>query len=213
VEASRRDNLFDYKTLRFLLGLIALSLPFTVSLASSTRLYSISGAYYSDAKYILIGTLILVGILFFAYSGHSVLESRASKVAAVAAIVSAIFPPACTNCSETIFSQVHFVSSAVLFLILAYFCLVPFQKNTRGALGKRARRSLVYRICGWTMLGCIVGLFLANIFLSAGTINEFRLTYYGEATALIAFGIAWIVSGKMSRFFADEDELFLPFGK
>jgi len=206
-------NLFDYKTLRFLLGLIALCLPFAVSLASSTRLNSISSAYYTNAKYILIGALVVVGIILFVYSGHSVAESRVSKFGSVAAIVTAVFPPACTGCSETIISQIHFYSSAVLFMILAYFCLVPFQKDTRGAAGKRARRSLIYRVCGWMMLGCIAGLFVANIFLSVGAINKFRLTYYGEATALIAFGIAWIVSGKMSRFIADEDELFHPFGK
>jgi hypothetical protein len=212
MEKSRLSNLFDYKTLRFLLGLIALSLPFTVSLASSSRLNSISGAYNSDAKYILIGTLILVGVLLFVYSGHSVAESGVSKIASVAAIVTVIFPPACDGCSENIVSRIHFLSSGLLFLILAYFCLVPFQKGTRGAPGKRARRSLIYRICGWTMLVCIVGLLFANIFLTVATINEFRLTYYGEATSLIAFGIAWMVSGKMSRLFADEDELFNPFG-
>jgi hypothetical protein len=213
VEVSRLGNLFDYKTLRFLLGLIGLCLPFAVTLSSSTRLNSISAAYYTDGKYILVGALVVVGILLFAYSGHSVADSRVSKFGSAAAIVSAISRPACIGCSEDISSQIHFISSAVLFLVLAYFCLVPFQMKTRGAGGKKGRRSLIYRICGWTMLACIAGLGLANIFLSVGTINEYRLTYYGEATALIAFGIAFIVSSKMSRFIADEDELFSPFAK
>lgn len=213
MEVSRLGKLFDYKTLRFLLGLIGLCLPFAVTLASSARLNSISAAYYTDGKYILVGTLIVVGILLYVYNGHSVADSRVSKFGSAAAFVSAISRPACIGCNEDISSQIHFISSAVLFLVLAYFCLVPFQKHTRGAPGKRATRSLIYRICGWTMLACIAVLGLANIFLSVSTINEYRLTYYGEATALIAFGIAWTVSGKMSRFIADEDELFHPFGK
>ena len=212
MEASRQGNLFDYKTLRFLLGLVAFCFPFAVSLASSARLNSISAAYYSEARYIYIGTLILVAVFLFAYSGHSAAESRVSRIASITAILTLLFPAACTNCSENFSSRIHFISSAVLFLILAYFCLVPFQKGTRGARGKRARRSVIYRICGWTMLACIAGLFFANIFLTVSTINQFRLTYYGQAISLIAFGIAWMVSGKMSRFIADEDELFHPFG-
>ncbi|MGW8247638.1 MAG: hypothetical protein ACWGOV_05950 [Acidiferrobacterales bacterium] len=213
MEKSRLSHLFDYKTLRFLLGLVAFCFPFAVSLASSARLNSISAAYYSEAKYIYIGTLILVAVFLLAYSGHSVAESRVSRIASVTAVLTLLFPAACTNCSENFSSRIHFISSAILFLILAYFCLVPFQKGTRGAPGKRARRSLIYRICGWTMLGCIAGLFFANIFLTVSTINKFRLTYYGQAISLIAFGIAWMVSSKMSRFIADEDELFNPLGK
>lgn len=209
----RRSKLFEYTTLRLLLGLIAFCLPFAVSLASSTRLYSISGAYYSEAKYLLLVMLVLVGIFLFAYSGHSVEESLASKVASIAVILLIVLPPDCTDCSTTITGQLHFIAGAVLFLILAYFCLVPFQKDTHGATGKRRRRSLIYRICGWTMLACIIGLFFANVFLSGTTINKYRLTYYGEAIALIAFGVAWIVSGKVSRWVADEDELFHLFGK
>lgn len=213
MSGDRLTKLLDYKTLRLLMGIIALVLPLTVSLASSTRLYSVSGAYYTEARYILLVMLVLVGLLLFAYSGHSARESMWSKVAAVASLLLVFFPTDCTNCRTTISGQIHFISGAILFLILAYFCLVPFQKNTRGMKGKRARRSLIYRICGWTMLACIVGLFFANILLSTSEINEWRLTYYGETIALNAFGIAWIVSGKTSRLIAEEDELFTPFNK
>jgi len=209
----RLRKLLDYKTLRMSMGLIALCLPMTVSLASSTRLNSVSGAYYTEARFILLFMLFLVGLLLFAYSGHSAQESMWSKVGGVASLLLVVFPADCTNCSTTISGQIHFISGAVLFLILTYFCLMPFQKGTRGMEGKRARRSLIYRFCGWTMLACIVGLFFANILLSAAEINEWRLTYYGETIALIAFGIAWIVSGKTSRLIADEDELFNPFKK
>jgi len=213
MEDSSQSKLLDHTTLRLLVGLIAFCLPFAVSLGSSSRLNSISAAYYTEAKYVLLVMLILVGIFLFAYNGHSPSESLASKTASIAAIMLVIFPSDCADCRATVFGQIHFVAGAVLLLILAYFCLVPFQKDTRGATGKRARRSLIYRVCGWTMLACIAGLFFANVFLSGATINKYRLTYYGEAISLIAFGIAWIVSGRVSRLIADEDELFHLFGK
>jgi hypothetical protein len=83
MSGDRLTKLLDYKTLRLLMGIIALVLPLTVSLASSTRLYSVSGAYYTEARYILLVMLFLVGLLLFAYSGHSARESMWSKVAAV----------------------------------------------------------------------------------------------------------------------------------
>ena len=211
MKAGSQNKFLDYRTLRLLLGLVALSLPFAVSLISSTPLNSISAAYYSEAKVVFIGLLLVFGALLLVYNGHSVAESRISKAASIAAIIAVTFPAGCENCDSSISSQIHFISSAVLFSILAYFCLVPFQKETRGTTGKRAMRSLVYRVCGWTMVACITGLLVANMVLSGDTINEFRLTYYGETIALIAFGIAGIVSGKMSRLIAEEDELFNPF--
>lgn len=211
MEAIRRNRIFDCRSLRLLLGLVSLTLPFAVSLASSAPLNSISAAYYSEARPVFVGLLLAFGLLLLAYNGHSVRESRVSKVASVAAIIALLFPASCENCSSSIGSQIHFMSAAVLFSILAYFCLGPFQKDTRGETGKKARRSLIYRVCGWTMVACIAGLLVANLTLSVDTINSFRLTYYGEAVALVAFGVAGIVSGKMSRLIADEDELFKPF--
>lgn len=211
MSGDRLTKLLDYKTLRMLMGIIALVLPLAVSLVSSTRLNSVSGAYYTEGRYILLAMLILVALLLFAYSGHSAQESMWSNVAAVASLLLVFFPADCTNCRATLSGQIHFIAGAVLFLVLAYFCLVLFQRSTRGRKGKRARRSLIYRVCGWTMLACIVGLLFANILLTTSEINQWRLTYYGETIALNAFGIAWIVSGKTSRLIADEDELFSPF--
>lgn len=49
-------------------------------------------------------------------------------------------------------------------------------------------------------------MFIASIILSCETAKTLRITYWAEAIALGAFGIAWIVAGKYFKLFVDKDE-------
>ncbi len=60
------------------------------------------------------------------------------------------------------------------------------------------------------MGGCMLAIAAANLALSDEVLMRLRPTYYGEAGALMAFGGAWIASGKTFRLIAD-DELYRPF--
>jgi len=202
---------FDYRVLRLLIGLIALSLPFVVSLISCLKLSSISASYHTEARDAFVGMLFVVGAFLWAYNGHSVKEAWASKVASLAAICIAIFPTSSDLCETDITSIIHYGASAILFAVLAYFCFVSFRQDTKGKEGKKGRRSKIYFACGWIMVGwimvgCMLGMIVANITLSDKTIRALSITYWAEAIALGAFGVAWIVAGKYFRFFVDEDE-------
>ncbi|MBI5634099.1 MAG: hypothetical protein HZA15_11545 [Nitrospirae bacterium] len=194
------------------MGLIAFSLPFVVSIAASLPLTSISASYYSNARDIFVGLLFVVGSFLFAYNGHSESESLSSKAASIAAVFVAICPTSCDGCPRSFNSAIHYVAAAVLISILAYFCFIPFRRGIKGLGGKKARRSGIYLISGVTMIGCMVFISFAHFLLSAETVDRLRITYYGEAIALMAFGIAWIASGKFFRLIADDDELYYPFG-
>ncbi len=197
---------FDYRLLRLLMGLIALSIPFTVTLVSGEKLSSISASYYTDAQDVFVGSLFIVGAFLFAYNGHTWMESLASKIASLSAIIAALFPTSCDTCSSSTVSTIHLFAAGSLFLILAYFCFVPFQRNTRGATGKKGRRSIIYFMCGAIMLSSMLALVIARQTLTPGEISNLRIMFYTEAIALVAFGVAWIVSGKYLRIFTDSDE-------
>lgn len=62
---------FDYRTLRLLTGLIALCLPFLVSLRASPELSSISASYYTEARDLFVGMIFVVAAFMWAYQGHS----------------------------------------------------------------------------------------------------------------------------------------------
>ena len=65
------------------MGLFALSLPFAASLISSSPLTSISASYHTEARDAFVGILCVVAAFLLAYNGHSPLEGRVSKTAAL----------------------------------------------------------------------------------------------------------------------------------
>ncbi len=201
------QEIFDYRTLRFVIGIIAFFLPFIVSVIASTSLSSISASYYTAARDAFVGMLFVVGGFLLAYNGHSYKQLIASKVAAFAAVGIAIFPTACADCNSGIMSVLHYISAAALFIILAYFCLGPFRKNLRDQSGKKGLRNKIYLFCGIVMLLCIVGIAGASLILSSEVVEQLRIVYWGEAIALDAFGFAWFVSGKALGVFAEPDEI------
>lgn len=207
MEKERQKEIFDYRTLRFVIGVIAFSLPFIVSFVASVSLPSISASYYTEARDGFVGMLFIVGGFLLAYNGHSTKQLIASKVASVAAIGIAIFPTSCKECEPGIISTLHYLSAAILFSILAYFCLVPFRKNIKDKSGKKKLRNNIYLWCGVMMIVCMLFIAGVNIVLPSETIKNFRLVYWGEAISLCAFGFAWFVSGKALRVFAEKDEV------
>ena len=208
-----KSAVFDYRALRLLMGLIALALPFVVSMLSSRTLSSISASYHTEARDAFVGMLFIVSSFLWAYNGHSAIEAWASKVASLAALFVAIFPTACEFCETNIISKIHYSAAAVLFIILAYFCFIPFRKNTKDKKGKKGLRSKIYFVCGSVMIGCMLGMVVAKLALSDKTMKIFRITYWAEAIALVAFGFAWIVAGKYFRFLVDEKEALRLFRK
>jgi hypothetical protein len=210
---NNQEAVFDYRALRLLVGIIAFALPILVSILSSECLSSISASYYSDARNAFVGLLFIVGSFLWAYNGHSSTESTASKAASLAAIFVAIFPTCCDLCESDIKSAIHYTAATILFSILVYFCFGPFRKKTKGLGGKKGRRSKIYLICGWIMVGCMLAIGISKLTMSREAINASRITYWGEAIALSAFGFAWIVAGKYLRPFVNKDEALQLFAK
>jgi hypothetical protein len=188
---------FDYRTLRLLMGIIALALPLVVRMISNTALPSVSDYYYTEARDVFVGMVFVVSAFLWAYRGHSLTQNYVSKVASLAAILVALYPTACENCEPSAVSVVHYLAAAILFSILSYFCLGPFRYNTRGQGGKKERRARVYLICGWLMIACMLTAAAAavEIYVFHGELaTDLNVIYWAEAIALGAFGVEWIVS-------------------
>jgi hypothetical protein len=147
---------FDLPALRFLVSLIALSLPPLVFLITLTITSSISASYYTNARDPFVGFLFVIGALFWAYDGHpepkvsekdesakrnivlkieqalyKVPESLVSKIGGTAAILAAICPTACDLCKTDTRSTIHYIAAAILFSAIVYFCLIAFPYQTK----------------------------------------------------------------------------------
>lgn len=206
------SEVFDYRTLRFLVGLIAFSLPFVVTFIASTPLRSISASYHTEAQDIFVGMLFIVGSFLVAYNGHFLREAIASKVAGFSAIIVALVPTTCPSCSANINSIIHYAAAVLLFAILTYFCFGPFRRKVKSKGGKKGVRSKIYFICGAIMVLCMLAALIGNLTLNDAAYHDLAITFWAEAIALNAFGVAWIVAGKYIPLTTEEEERVHLFG-
>lgn len=202
----------DHHTIKLIVGVIAVSLANLTNFFSATPIPSISASYHEGAwaQSIFVGFLFAISALLLAYNGKSRREMIASKIAAVAALGVAMFPCRCGNHIEII-PYVHGISAAVMFLILAFFCYEFFKRARRKGHPQAKLRAGIYAFSGVVIVLCILILAVDN--LSNGVISSKveRLTFYGEGTALMAFGVSWLTASRSMPLVTRKDERLSPF--
>lgn len=205
-----QNLVFDYRALRLMVGVIALLLPIVViQLAGDENgLGSISAYYHTDAHDAFVGMLFIVGTFLIAYRGRDRIQFILSKLAAIFAWAVALFPTKCRGAKSCEFPgylqgigvdivfAVHVTAAVALFLILAYFCFIPFQKDIGGKEGAQGRRSLIYKICGGLMSAAVMVALGSVLFKKSEIMYELGVIFWAETIALATFGVAWIVAGK-----------------
>lgn len=91
-----KTKAFNYRAMRTLMGFVALSLPILVLLFSGVSdLTSISVSYYTASRDIFVGFMFIVAAFFLAYNGYYLCDAIVSRVAAVAAAITALAPTEC----------------------------------------------------------------------------------------------------------------------
>src|SRR5262245_53228670 len=91
-----RRREIDHRTLKLIVGVIAISLPFLTRYFAGP-LDSISEAYWKGewSQSILTGFLFAIASFLLAYNGLTLPQMILSKVASVSALVVALFPCRC----------------------------------------------------------------------------------------------------------------------
>ncbi|RVT84353.1 hypothetical protein DXV76_11750 [Rhodobacteraceae bacterium CCMM004] len=105
---------------------------------------------------------------------------------------------------------IHGLAAVLLFAWLAYTCLVVFtrvkpdQQDTQGRrLSNKRRRDRIYRVSGAVIAAVVLAMVgrAAWLTLGGGSYDDgwtaLRLTFWAESVALWAFGVAWVVKGKV----------------
>ncbi len=205
----------DHRTIKLLVGVIALSLASLTSFFAGGTITSISASYYEGgwAQSIFVGFLFAIAALMLAYNGLSTREMVLSKVAAIAAFGVALFPCKCDNRDEVL-PYVHAASAAILFLILAYFCYLFFsrarQKASEHGNAPANARATIYALCGITIIASILVIAADAMLGGALTAKVARLVFYAERAALVAFGISWLTASRVLPMLTLPDERFSP---
>lgn len=205
---TRRQEI-DHRTIKLLVGLIALSLATLTSVFASNPIESISASYYEGgwSQTIFIGFLFAIAAFLLAYNGEDTKEMVLGKVAAIAAFGIALFPCECDG-HEVMVKGLHGIAAAVMFLVLAYFCLGFYRRAKAKGTGQALARASIYAACGAVILVSIAG--LAYDHFSGGALSAHfeRFVFYGEAAGLVSFGISWLTASRTLPVLTRPEERF-----
>jgi hypothetical protein len=95
--------------------------------------------------------------------------------------------------------RIHLVAASLMFLVLAYICLVLFRKSHPGrqVTRRKGHRNRVYLVCGLVIIACM-SMMLPLAYRPLHTLLwPTGILFYCESLALAAFGVAWLVKGEV----------------
>ena len=208
------NQIHNYESQRFLIGLSAFLLPFLVTIVYGRIISSISAYYFTVSRNVFVGLLFITGFFLFVYNGKYYYEALISKIAALCAVGTALaptgFPDDIVENREHLAAVIreaellHYIFSILLFAQLIFLCLcfarrARIKKESREIDDRQAgKRRIIYFVCAGLMsAGLLAYPVLWIIFpFSQADLNRFHLLFYAESAALIAFGTAWFTAGK-----------------
>lgn len=161
---------------------------------------SISNYYHTDMRNVFVGSLCVIGFFLLATRGYRVPDNKdeiAGRLACVFAVGVAMFPT--TECSAigiTLIAALHWISAALLFFTLAYFCIKLFTRTAQkgNETERKLQRNKVYKACGITIIVSIVLIPAARMI---GAIKSAQPEFWLETIAVEAFAFAWLTKGEM----------------
>ena len=218
---AENDLVFSYLTLRNLIGLSGLLLPLLLIITTNRTATdrwiepTISDYYYSSNGDVLVVSLSILGVFLITYKGYTWRENALTTLAAIGGLGVAFSPTATINANSfsihairntvpTILGiEKHFLFAALFFISIAIICLKYFPRTNKnhltdaqGNMTQKAKRNVVYKFCGWTIVLCVALLGIYAISKPVPILSRFPVVFVLETIAIEAFGIAWITKGE-----------------
>jgi hypothetical protein len=202
-----REVVVSYLTLRKIVGLLGMVLPFAVVFERWLRypgtpmLGSISDYYVRPSGDLFVGILFTVAFFLIAYRGYDPEDNKAGDLAGLCAIGVALCPVTAGDRTAVM----HLIFASVLFATLGYFSNNLFTRSDKppSAWAKpKQRRNQIYHACGWTIWGCLGVLALYNLWLwythqeTGLVLLGVPVVWFFEMVMLEAFGYSWMVKGE-----------------
>jgi hypothetical protein len=197
----------SYLALRKAVGAVALALPFVLAipywlLGNHGLESSISYYYYTGMRNLFVGCLCAIAMFMLCARGYDIKDEVAGVFSSLCALGVAFFPTTPdgpVTKRQYAVGTAHYISAVLLFLTLAYFCLVLFKMTAAGQqlTPQKMKRNRVYTVCGYAIVGSLAFIVLIKLLLKhTYLIGHLGTLFCFETTALIAFGIAWLTKGE-----------------
>lgn len=207
MRADFKLNEIDHHVLKFIVGITAIVLGNLSVFLSREALTSISAAYHTrgSARDVFVGLLFAISAFLTAYNGSSLTEMLLSKVAAAAALCVSVFPCECGTGTEIV-PYVHYIAAAIMFVVLACFCVIFFRRARAKGHTEARWRSYLYAACG-TIIVVSIALLAFDHFAGEPISSKVpRLVFYGERAGLVSFGVSWLVASRALPFITAPEE-------
>lgn len=203
----------SYLGLRKGIGFLGLTLPIVLILGKILLdgggiRGSISGYYYTVMRDYFVGTMCAMGVFLTSYRYRRE-DNYLSNAIAVFAVGVALFPtiPGGANptTSQMVVGYVHLICASLFFLCMAYFSLSLFTRTDPqlNPTRKKRQRNVLYRVCGVTIMACLVLVVVTNFGFTNHVKDELHPLLWLEAIAVWAFAVSWLIKGEF-LFLKDE---------
>jgi hypothetical protein len=196
----------SYLALRKAVGGVALGLPFALAIPwwffrDHMIESSISSYYYTGMRNLFVGSLCAISMFMLCCRGYDRKDEIAGMLSSFCALGVAFFPTepdSGTTPHQHNIAIAHYIFAAILFSILAYFCLVLFKMTAENktVTPEKLQRNRVYTGCGYVIIASMLLIALLKLFKLEHLVGSFYSTFCFESTSLIAFGIAWLIKGE-----------------
>jgi len=215
-KSDTENNIKTFRRIRRAIGFLGISLPILLIVLSLIPFFktpvqpSISNYYYSNLREIFTGILCAVGLFLIRYTGFKSSsfwrnDNLLTNIAGYMAFGIAFFPTNPNSWPGKMYTvipidlnflgYIHYGFAAIFFLILSLISINVFtigQKVENRIPESAFDENHIYRICGYLILLFII---LIPIF------SVLKIFYYStllfEALALSAFGISWLIKGRV----------------
>lgn len=222
------DLVLSFLRVRRAIGLLGFFLPvalvgYSLTLGSGL-LPTISDYYYSPMREVLVGSLCAIAVFLWSYEGYDprpgewlsdLVAARTAALGALAVAWAPIRPDLPLGCreadppplictasqdafGETFAYALHWLGAAAFFGALAAFCLVLFVRGT-ARTQEKAASNRIYRICGWTIVGCMAAIASVKIGGFGASLTALNPVFWLETLATFAFATSWMVKGDSLR--------------
>ena len=196
---------------------------------------SMSAYFYTVTGRVFVGSLCAIGVFLLSYR-YKKWDIIASIIAGICAIGVALFPTAPEvdpTATQKAIGIVHGIFAGLFFFTLACMSIFLFTKTnpyqtlklrklrdylstlvmTRTKPGlplnpRKKRRNIIYRVCGYLILACIIGMLIVGIPSIKEHVKQCNLVFWLESIAVFAFGASWLIKGDTILADRESDQKF-----
>lgn len=207
--AGERSLVISYLTLRKLIGILGISLPFILYLGAEAIFGrslrpSVSAYYFTGMRDVMVGVLCVIGFFLLSYRGYDKWDNILGDLGCLFALGVAFVPTTPQWKVEAsgldACGYIHAIFTGLFFGILILFCLWLFVRTKEEGEPTRQKlaRNRIYRICGYLMIFCILAIGVHRHFGEAFVQqwDAISATFWFEAIAVAAFGFSWLTKGE-----------------